>query len=96
MATFVFELIGGTALNMEAVRNAIASIPGVTSSKITPSLRGATVLFIDFEGDIDSLLALLNAVLKSLGVHAQTRTQDATDEDELDGQQGGSGSKLKR
>ncbi|WP_313140348.1 hypothetical protein [Stenotrophomonas sp.] len=96
MATFVFELIGGTALNMEAVRNAIASIPGVTSSKITASLRGATVLFIDFEGDIDSLLALLNAVLKSLGVHAQTRSQDATDEDELDGQEGGSGSKLKR
>lgn len=76
MATYVFELVGCTDANLEAVKAAIAKIPGVTFS-ITKSALGMFVLFIECSYTEDEILGLLNGVLAPLGVHAQKQPPES-------------------
>jgi len=70
LATYTFELQGCTESNMEAVKAAIARIPGITSFSVTRSARGAFVLFIESNLSESDLLTALNAALAPLGVMA--------------------------
>ena len=76
MATYVFELVGCTDANLEAVKAAITTIPGVTF-RITESARGVFVLFIECSYTEDEILDLLNGVLAPLGVRAQKQSLES-------------------
>jgi len=76
MAKYVFELIGCTDANLEAVKAAISTIPGVKFS-ITRSERGSFVLVIECSYTENETLDLLNKVLAPLGVRAQKKAPES-------------------
>lgn len=67
---YVFELLGCNESNLQAVKAAIATIPGVSSFSITMSALGSYVLFVECDYVEEEILSLLNAALTSLGVTA--------------------------
>lgn len=70
MAKYSFELVGCNASNLEAVKAAIATIPGVSFS-IHITARGNCILTIECHYSEDEILGLLNEVLRPLGVIAK-------------------------